>query len=109
MPWSGSTWVDHEVAGGNTDFTGILQYSNAVTGDAFGLMLLVSVFIVIFIGSSARGQGESGLASSLFITTLLSYMLAAMDVVGDWVAVAFTVGLVASMVILYRGGGEGGV
>jgi len=105
MPWNGSTWVDFDVVGGNyTDFTGLIQYTNSISGDMFGIMLLVSMFMVIFVAGSAKGKMDVGLSSALFVTTVMSYLLAAMDGVGDWVAWAMTIILVASVVVLYRGG-----
>lgn len=104
MPWDGSTWVPHEVVGGNaTTFTDLMQYANEVSGDVFGVMLLLSVFFVIFIASSRKDSGN-GLAASLFITTLLSYIMAAMDVIGDWVAWVMTFALMGSVILLYKGG-----
>jgi len=104
MPWNGSTWVPHEVAGGNAStFTDLIQYANDVSGNVFGVMLLVSVFLVIFIASSSKNQ-EAALPASLFITTILSYIMAAMDAVGDWVAWVMTFVLMGSVILLYKGG-----
>ena len=105
MPWNGSTWVPYDVVGGNyTDFTGLIQYSNSISGDIFGIMLLVSAFIVIFMAGSTKGKIDVGLSSAMFVTTILSYLLVAMGGVGDWVAWTMTILLVASVVVLYRGG-----
>ena len=104
MPWINGTWVAHEVLAGNAStFTEMIQYANTVSDDIFGIMLLTSIFFVIFIASSKRDSG-GGLAASLFITAILSYILAAMDVVGDWVAWVMTFALVGAIVLLYKGG-----
>ena len=104
MPWDGATWVPHEVVGGNaTTFTELMQYANTVSGDVFGIMVLVSVFLVIFVASGRQDQG-AGLAASLFITTILSYIMAAMDVVGDYVAWVMTFALMGAVILLYKGG-----
>ena len=104
MPWEGATWVPHEVVGGNAStFTDLMQYSNDVSGDLFGVMLLVAVFIVILVAGSRKDEG-TGLAASLFITTILSSLLAAMDVVADWMAWVMTFVLVGAMLLLYKGG-----
>ena len=104
MPWDGVTWIPHETVGGNaTSFTDLMQYANTVTGDAFGLLLLGGIFMIIFIVGGRQDAG-TGLASALFITTLLSFLLAAMDVVGDWVSWVLIFALMGSIVLLYKGG-----
>ena len=104
MPWDGATWVPHEVVGGNaTSFIDLMQYANDVSGDMFGIIMLAAVFFIIFIASGRR-ESENGLAASLFITTILSYIMAAMDVVGDWVAWVMTFALMGAVILLYKGG-----
>jgi len=106
MPWNGSTWVPYDVANGSyTDFTGLMEYANSITGDLFGIMLLGSIFFVLFIGLSTRDD-STALAASMFITTIASYIMAAANIVGDFVAYAMTMLLVGAVILQGKKGGS---
>lgn len=106
MPWDGATWVPHEIIRGNaTTYTELLQYANEISGDAFGLAMLSAIFLIIFIAGQHRSDNSgASLSAGILITTILSYIMASMDVVGNWVAWTFTFILVGSVVLLYKGG-----
>jgi len=106
MPWeNGTVWVpyDTSAAGNATGFIDLIQYNNSITGDATGLSILVAICLIIFIAGGRRDP-EVSLAAGLFTTTILSYLAASMDIIGDWVAWAFTFALVISVIVLYMGG-----
>ena len=109
MPYDGGTWTPYATANGTTDFTEAMQYANTATGDIFGIAVLASIFLIVFVGGSGRGNDDLSLAGAAFLTTILSILMAAFDVVGDWVAVAMIFITVAAVVILYRGGGGSSV
>lgn len=106
MPWNGSTWIPYEVVGGNaSSFVDLIQYANDISGDLFGIFLLMAIFMAIFIASSRKGM-EVSLSSSLFITAILSFIMAAMDVIGNWVAWAMAFALMGSVMLLFIGGSK---
>ena len=108
MPFEGTgigTWTDYPTAAGNGTFQDLLIYSNTVTNDIFGIMLLISIFIVIFVAGSKR-DSDTALASSMFITTILAYILVDMTVVANWIAILMTFLLMAAVIMLYRGGSK---
>ena len=108
MPFNGTgigTWTDYPNPAGNSTFIELFAYGNTITGDIFGIMLLVSIFTVIFIVGSGKDP-DGALASSAFITTMLSYLLVAMGALNNWVAVAMTFILMATIVMLYNKGGN---
>lgn len=101
MPFNGSIWYPYEVLGNQTNITSIGaigQYDNQITGGVFGLVLLVSFFVVCFMALSYREE-YSALPVSLFLTTILSYLMAAIDMLADEVAWAATVLLAIGAVI----------
>ena len=108
MPFNGTgidTWTDYPVAAGNNTFQDIMIYANTTTDGVFGIMLLISIFIIIFVVGSKKDE-DTALANSIFITTIMSYLLVAMTVVANWVAILMTFLLMAAVILIYRGGSK---
>ncbi|NIP41324.1 MAG: hypothetical protein GWO10_02020 [candidate division Zixibacteria bacterium] len=106
MPWNGSTWVEFDTMNGSAgNMIEMFQYGNDVTSGAFGFLILVAVFVIIFVGSS-RTAGGSSLSLSLFITAILSFLMAAMDIVIDEVAYAMLFVLMVAVALMFKGGGR---
>lgn len=104
MPWDGATWVAYETLRGNTtDIVSVFQYNDDITGGIFGVGILVMIFLIMLVGTS-RTAGGSSLALSLFVTAILSYLLAAVDIVMDEIAMAMTIVLMVAVALMYKGG-----
>jgi len=93
--------------GNVTTLQGIFQYANNVTGNAFGVSILMMIFCVAFItqkqaSADQRGTNARIFLSSMFITMLCSVFLFIQGLVGDYVmyvCIAGTaLGLFASLV-----------
>ena len=108
MPFEGTginTWTDYPVAAGNNTFQDLMVYANTTTDGVFGIMLLVSIFIIIFVVGSKKDE-DTALANSIFVTAILSYILVAMTVVANWVAILMTFLLMAAVIMIYKGGSK---
>lgn len=86
----------------------LLVYNNTVTGNLFSSMLLLTMFLILFIGFKARGyQSEKSFAGAIFPTTIISYL---MMIIPGFLSPEITVILsmltALSVIMLYRSGGE---
>jgi len=86
-----------------TSIAGLLRYDNAVTGDVFGLTLVVVIFAIFFMGFKSRNNptGES-IVSSLFITLIADVFLFIMRITSDHTVEALIALLVISVILLKR-------
>lgn len=113
MPWDGNTWVPYTELNDWTNATTLIdvgQYANYITNHAFGVLVIIAFFIITFGAMSAsKMEMETSLYVSLFMTTILSYLFAALDMVIDEIALAMTFILVASVALLYIKGGSNNV
>jgi hypothetical protein len=102
MPWNGAEWIPYDLINStnSTAFTDIAAYDNTVTGGVFGLMVIIAFFAAVFIGTS-KNDPETSLPISLLVTTILSAMFAAMNIVADEVMYGCILLTVASVIILY--------
>ena len=114
MPWNGDTWVPYDTMGNGTVTTilDIAQYNNTVTGDVFGLFMLIAFFMIALTGLTYYGRTQStetNIATAVLLSTILSYMMAAIDMLADEIAWAMTFILVGSVILLYAKGGGSSV
>lgn len=108
MPFaSNGTWTDYALPNA-TDLMELAQYNNSITSDIFGLAMMLLIFLVLY-GSMSSTRSPVSLQVSLFISTMLGFLLLAVELIGMWVPMAFLVGFVASMIFLYKGGESSGI
>lgn len=107
MPFVNGSWVPYTMFNGTT-LLDMGQYINATLGGFFGFGILIVVFFVTFVIGS-RYSPTTALSSSMFITTILAFLLASVDLFPDQFVIIFVLGLVASIILLFKGGGSGGV
>lgn len=107
MPFVDGTWQDNPLPNA-TDLMELAQYNNTITSDMFGLTLVLVSFLILYIGMSYTRSPVS-LQASLFISTILSFLLMAVTLVGMWVPIVFLVAFIASIMLLYKGGDQSGV
>jgi len=87
----------------------LAAYNNTISGDLFGLTLLLIIFAVLF-ASMTYTRSKSALQVSLFVSTMLGFLLLVPGIVGLWVPMVFLIGLIASIMVLFKDGGDfGGV
>jgi hypothetical protein len=103
----------HELFNMSNNATGIvemLNYNNTVTDNFFGVGIIIAVFFVLFVAMKSH-ETETALSSSLLISTLIAYLFASFEtpLVDVGVPIAMTIALILSILLLYKGGGSGGV
>ncbi len=82
-------------------FVELFVYTNTLTGDIFGYLLLIAIFAISFI-SMSKFETSKAFASSMFLTTMSSYLLTLLGVVSSGAMIWCTVLLLASVFVLYK-------
>lgn len=80
----------------------IMSYNNNVTGDVFGLTIVLMVFVLSFVVVSRNQQIESAIATSMFITFISAVLLASMTVINPTYIAWTIVGLAISVFVLWK-------
>lgn len=86
-----------------TGYTSFLTYSNEITNNMFGPILLLIIFMVSFIATSRNGTSPA-FSFACFITTLSSIFLAIMSIVSPEVIVLLVLLTAISAFFLYKFG-----
>jgi len=105
MPIINGTWTAWELLNStnSTNLLKIAEYNNSIMNDMFGTLLLLSL-LVIFIMITSSTRSNISIQISLFITSIIGFLLAAIGLVGVHIPVTIMIAFVGSMVLLYRGG-----
>lgn len=82
-----------------TSVVDIWTYANSVTGDLYGVALLLGVFLVAFAGSK-QFQIEKSFTASLFATVLVGFLLSTAGVVSASVLILPLILLAFSVLLL---------
>lgn len=86
-----------------TNYTGMVEYANTVTGGVFGSSLPWLVFIVSFIGLTGFGyKTEQSLVVSGYLAWVLSILMRLLGWVPDYMVVIFAVIVSVSMLLIYK-------
>lgn len=86
MPWDWTSFPEPNV----TNYTGMLNYANEVTGFMFGNFLVFAIFIVAFISLRNYPTGKAFAVSS-YITFVLSMLLTILGLTAAYMPVFFFV------------------
>jgi len=107
MPFfENGTWYPYETISGNaTTFIDIMNHANTLTNDLFGIMMLGAIFLILFVAMSSR-DSDTALASASFVTAILSILLAAADVIADFISIGMIFVTIGAIIMLYRGGNK---
>lgn len=89
-----------------SNFVDLFQYVHANTGNAFGLLILISLFFVVFISVKGSYGTTQAFSASCFICMLISILLRILGLSEDRIVISFTLLLIISMVFLYLGSQE---
>lgn len=84
-----------------TNYTGMINYANDVTGDVFGMTFPFMIFIISFIAMS-KYPPEKSIVASGFITTVLSVLLRMLGIVPDNIVVLVIVITGAAAAFFFR-------
>lgn len=87
-----------------TDFNQTLNYVDDVTGNMFGVAILVIVFTISFMALKSRYPTESALPSAMFTTTLISVFLWLLEILPPEAPPILALMAAFSVVIASRGG-----
>lgn len=67
------------------------SYINTETLGAFGMMMIVSVFILVYFSLKSGSRNESALMAASIVSAILSIMMAALEMVSPIVVVPLAV------------------
>ena len=82
-----------------TRFYGMFQYANDITNDAYGWIIVLTLFVIMFVSLKARYDTKRAFGASSFMIALLTIMLRIIGVVTD--KVAFITIIAAGIGIVY--------
>lgn len=107
MPFLNGTWTAWEIINSSA-ISGpqdLIKYvNNDVSGGMFSIGLLLVVLLVVFIAGSNRAPFLYFAVGS-YISTVLSVLFAALDIMPDGYVLSFIVLSVVSTILLYKGTG----
>jgi len=108
MPFVNGTWVEWNTTINATNIADLVTYINSTTNNWFGLLVLLSVFVVVFVAGLRRDVLAS-LSTSMFITTIVGILFRALGLIDNIIFVLLIIGTVGTAVLLYitRGGRYG--
>jgi len=95
-----TTWTTYATPN-VTGFYDMLTYGNSVTGNYFGLGLVLSLFMIFFI-TFRRFGNDVAFTSSSFISFILSVLLRATGLLGDIWVIVFIIMSAVSVFIMAR-------
>ena len=80
----------------------LFRNANTITGDLFGVGLLLTLFAIMFL--SLRRFGHQGTLAATFVTTIIAYFLRTMGLISVTVGLWFFVAMVAiTIFVFFRG------
>lgn len=86
---------------GSRGLVDLAQYGNTVTGNLFGLFLVIMIFLVFFITIRNRRPNEEAFVVAGFITALSSIFLYLMDLISESIVAGVLVIFFVSLLLLY--------
>ncbi len=86
-----------------TNFIELLVDLNEVTGELFGISIMIMIFFIMFL-SMKNFETEKALTSSLFITSMSGFFLFLMGIVSEFIFLGSFVILIGTLFLLKRVG-----
>lgn len=83
-----------------TSVTSYLAWLNTLTGGLFWTMAVVSFFIIVFVSLSVYNF-KTAVMTSCFLSLIMAILLRLGNLVGDWLVVAFIIGMAVSALWAY--------
>lgn len=70
------------------NLTAVAQYMNEITGDLFWLVVVFAAWIIVFMALYRQGREIETFTSTSFIVSIMTYLLAAMQLItAAWVII----------------------
>lgn len=92
----------YQTASNVTGFVSWLQYSNTVTSNAFGWVILLVWFIMATtISGNVSGDVKKGFVVGAFTTALFGILFRVMGLVGDFVTYFCIIGAIVAIAVSY--------
>ena len=85
-----------------SSLVGLSDYVNTVTIGWFWGIMLMTFFVVLYLGFNMFYSKEDALVGSSFVGLLLAFMLKGADLVGDWVLFLMGILLMIGFVLIYQ-------
>ena len=76
--------ADHNV----TNYTAMIKYVNYTTGDAFGTLMCIAIFIVVFVALKNYNTAKA-LSAAAFLSTVITTLFYILGLVSYYVIVVF--------------------
>ena len=83
-----------------TSPTDLFNYANIVTNNWFGLMLIISIFIILFISFKSY-ETEKAFSATTFISTIIALLLSLMGILSPEYVIIMIVLTAISVILLF--------
>lgn len=84
-----------------TNYVQMLEYANRVSEGWFGVGIILSFFIIIFVASMAYGA-KRAFVSSAFLTIILALLLRIMNVINNYIFIFASVVFFIAMILMWQ-------
>lgn len=84
-----------------TSIKDLAIYTNNVTQGLYGIGILLVVFAVAYLFMAQKSRPVNSLIAALFTTTITSYFLFVIQILGGEVPIALTLGIISLSTIRY--------
>lgn len=84
-----------------TNLAEYFRYSNVVTGDLFGALMLLAIFIIL-IARMKDYPSSKAFASAAFVTALVAVFFRVIRIISDFVLIVAIFLVVVSIIVLQR-------
>lgn len=78
----------------------LFTYSNSITSNIFGIMLLLTIFAITFITFKGYDT-ETAFATSVFISTLISILMVPLNIIGVGISLIMIILTGVSFMLLF--------
>lgn len=102
MPSGGCTFANPCPNLNATQLTDYFVYANTVTGDAFGFVMIIVIFIIAFF-TMRNFPFKQSLPTALFVTAIIALLMRLINLTSDWVVFLLFASAVAATILLTMG------
>ena len=83
----------------------LVTYTNEITQYYFGVLMLVTIFVIIFLVFKLYTTAR-GFALAIWMTTIIGVLFKILNIINDTVIITLLVLSIVSIPLLFVGGGE---
>lgn len=86
----------------NQTLVNLIQWNNSVTEGLFGLIVLITIFGIVYLRSNVTLPPEKSFAAASLISAVSSYFFFILGIVSNYIILVFTVMAVSSLLLIRR-------